>query len=304
MRTLSAQLQTAVALEANKPIELYEIYLDDVTLRYANYTADVTFNSELYTAIGIGRSNTRTDIKLSPDSVNVSIDNVNRYFSDLVESGTEFRGKQVKILKVFIDYLAAAANYVVMFDGLIDTIQIDQYQINLTVQSPLASLNTQCPRRNFSPLCHWRYGDSDCGITVETLNNVTIQSYISSDMSLICFMQNIANEDREDYWKSGYITIESSTDSITNQNAGISRKIGNVNIDGYSSKEWKNNKKIILYLTSNFPYAVRGFGITLATVKKGCDKTKTDCLANDNIYNFGGFLSIVDDFKFTTMVIE
>ncbi len=301
MRTLTAQLQTAVALEANKPIELFEIYLDDLTLRYVNYDADVTFDTELYTAIGVGRSNTRTDIKLSPDSVTINTDNINRYFSDLEATGTEFRGKQIIIKKVVVDYLAAA-NYVVIFDGVIDIIQIDQYQISMNVESPLASLNIQCPRRKFEPLCHWRYGDSDCTSTIDTLNILEIINVSTDSKRLICNREgNPLIETRVDYWKGGTITITGSLDDVTSHNSGISRKIKGI---ATSSLELANKQFLTLYIANRFPYKIISNMSTTATLRTGCDKTKENCITHNNMNNFGGFLSIVDDFKFTKMVIE
>jgi len=66
MREIPTSLFSAVAAEENKPLELYEVYLDTRTLYFAQAEDTVALGTQTYTAIGISRE-PRASLRLGVD---------------------------------------------------------------------------------------------------------------------------------------------------------------------------------------------------------------------------------------------
>lgn len=262
-KTLSPAVQTEILKEENTPIELYQIFLDEVTLYLAQWNKDIDFydengNPQTYTAAGVARTPTRRDTENQIDKVSVSLDNVTREMSAYV-ANTEIRGKTIKIIKVFQAEKTDAVvwfgmieqdltipgnsmldpeNYYIVFEGKMDSPTLDQNQLTVEVNSKLNQLNKKLPGRTFGPQCNWRkFGDPDtCGVVVPTkdgfLDNVSADQKIIYDSDIT---------EAVDYWKYGNITIGTETRIITGSGAGYVEveypflKVINAG-DGYSMK--------------------------------------------------------------------
>ena len=104
-RTLSGNVTAEKAKDSNRPIELYQVYLDEGPLYLAAHTEDIEFFDEdglptTYYAIGISRSPVKTNMDTKVDEVSVQLDNVNRLMSAYI-AHTEFVGRRLKVIKVF-----------------------------------------------------------------------------------------------------------------------------------------------------------------------------------------------------------
>lgn len=285
MRTIASGISTPVDAAANIPLELYEIYLDGTTLRFTDYSANVAFGGNTYTAWGIKRTGIKSTMDLSVNEVSVEVDNIDLTMSGYFTGNLyEWRGVNVKIKKVFADYLSNSANYILLFDGTIDEPEIDQRRLKFKVRSWIASLNVECPRRLYHGLCNWTFGGTECGIT-QVSKTGTINT-VSTTKSFILNMDWSITGMRYDYWNNGTlaITISGQTEK---------RKIKDSS-DNYTSD------LTTMDIYTPFRDLTPANGV-VAVITTGCDKTKTNCIVHDNILNHGGFLSVVDKWNISTV---
>ncbi len=68
-RDVPTGIQSVVGIEENKPIELYEMFLDTQTHLFAATPDNVTIGTSIYTAAGIRRSAIRTTMELEVDEL-------------------------------------------------------------------------------------------------------------------------------------------------------------------------------------------------------------------------------------------
>lgn len=291
---INETIKTQLLEKQNVPIELYELYLDDFTLRYANWNNDVEFptgSGNIYTAWTIRRGAIRLKIETGLDSVDVSFDNVDRTFSALViDSRYEFRKRNLKIKKVFETHLDDEDYAIVMFDGDMDSPKVDQNWFTITVKSKIASLNKECPRRKYLPMCQWVFGDVNCDPYIGTgiaVKKIYTGQIITGGGSALCIrLSEFPSPLSEDYFRTGYIKITSGKPVIEGGNNGISRQVQTSSVY-YVSPDWV---EVNLYHSFPNTYDMAGETFEIGT---NCDKTKQDCIAKDNIKNYGGFLFAV-----------
>ena len=285
-RTLSQDMIDQKNKDYNRPVELYQIFLDEETLYLAMYPYDIEFfdeegNPVTYHASALKRSPAETNIETKIDQCNVTIDNVTREMSAYI-ANTEFVNRRMRILKVFLDAMLGnaafeqevenvenagleyAENHVVVFDGVMDSPKITQHQMAVTVVSRLDKLDRKLPARTFQTSCPWVFGDESCGYNVPTstgnIDSIS-QDYLTINDSAITESSN--------YWKFGEIEIGKETRVITES--------GN----GYVKVEYP------------FPASVEAGDSYELTA--GCDKSKTGghgCDFWNNFDFYGGFLAI------------
>jgi len=295
MRELSQQAQDQKDKLYNRPIELYRVFLDQETLYFADYSQDIDFfdeqgNPVTYISFPIKRESINTEVDNKVDSVSVSIANANKEISSYI-AHTEFQGRKMQIIKVFLDAngtvinagiasrggfeqlvesiemagLNDPANENIIFEGYMDAPSVNQDAMSVNVVSTLDTLDKELPARNYTIHCGWKFGDaSTCGISVPSKTG-TIDS-ISSDYMTI----NIsAITEANNYWKYGNVTIGNENRRISESGTG--------------------------YLKVEYPFSnsvTDGDGYTL---KAGCDKSFDSghgCTFWSNTDYYGGFLSI------------
>jgi len=266
LRNLSVQFREEKDKDINRPIELYQVFLDDITLYLACYNEDIQFfnekgQPEIYYAIGIGRSPIRMNMDNRVDECTVGIDNVNKEMSAFI-ANTEFRGRRLRILKVMLDALNSPANAATLFDGKMDAPSIDEHSLRVKVRSQLDTLTIMAPRRYYQSSCNWRFGSPECGINLANLIKtgiVTSQASNGRDFVLS------GRSEPEDYYVGGVLTVDGKSQKIVESN-GSSVKLE------YSLPLGMEGK----------PYQIR----------QGCGKNKADCEKFSNFARYGGFLSV------------
>jgi len=266
-RPLSPNVAAEAKKEANRPVELYAIYLDEETLHLAAHDQNVQFFNEdgtptLYYASGIRRSSIRTNVESRVDECSVSIDNVTREMSAYM-AHHEFRGCRLKIVKVFLDHLGDFANHVIIFDGVMDAPVANQHAMTVSVTSRLDTLNVSVPRRHYQRLCNWKFGGPECGVN---LASVTVTGTVSG----------VSNQGRK-------LTLSGRFESAGYFEDGI------LTIDGLSRKVVASSGSTI-DVEYSFPEDVVGKPYTM---RRGCNKDyDTGCARFSNQARFGGFLSV------------
>lgn len=266
MRNLSVQFREEKDKDINRPIELYQVFLDDITLYLACYNEDVQFfnekdEPEIYYAIGISRSPIRMNMDNRVDECTVGIDNVNKEMSAFIAS-TEFRGRRLRILKVMLDALDSPENAAVLFDGRMDSPSIDEHSLRVKVRSQLDTLTITVPRRYYQSSCNWRFGSPECGIDLADLTKTgTVTSQADNGRDFVLS----GRDEPKDYYVGGVFTVD-----------GKSQKI--IESDGPSIK-----------LEYPLPLGMEGKSYQ---IRPGCGKSAEDCKKFSNFNRYGGFLCV------------
>ncbi|NLW48192.1 MAG: DUF2163 domain-containing protein [Firmicutes bacterium] len=163
--------------EQNRPIELYEVEVDDgLILRYAaNNTNDITFNGFVYEAASISRTDVEANMESKLEEVSITLPNVNREFSAYVANGGKINGYTCRVLTVMRDALDDPLNYAITFQGELDGAIINGKTFSFRVRSYNNSFNIKVPRRKYSPFCELDFKSEWCGYAgAETICDRTL----------------------------------------------------------------------------------------------------------------------------------
>lgn len=273
MRTVPAAVGSSAAKAANAPLELYEVYLDTGTLRYAQSDGHVAFQANTYTAVGIRRSPVKTSAEMSVDEVEIQVDNVDRAFSQRVIA-TDFIGRRLVVRKVFRDSLVNSGNQVVVFDGRMDAPAISQSALSVRVRSWLDALHHAVPRRLFSSACNYQHYDAWCTVSKTVGTNVVTGTAASSSTTSRVVAATLSGFADNHWGPIGTLVVE------TGSNAGLGREV----LSSYQGSNCANVRVA-------FPYAINSGDVF--TLTRGCRKTVEDCASKyANFANYGGFHTV------------
>ena len=269
-RPLSPDVAMEINKDENRPVELYAIYLDEETLYLAAHDQNVQFLDEegtptLYYASAIKRSAIRTNVESRVDECSVSLDNVTREMSAYM-AHNEFRGRRLRIIKVFLDHVNDFANHVIIFDGVMDAPSANQSMMTVAVTSRLDTLKVSVPRRIYQRLCGWKFGGTECGVDLSSVTVTGTTQAISTDGRTLTLS---GRSEVSGYYEDGALTID-----------GLSRKVVG-----------SNGSKIEV----EYSFPATGVGKPY-TLRRGCNKDyDTGCAKFNNKKRFGGFLSVPSD---------
>ena len=298
--TLSSEFLRRKAEPECKPVEIWDIHLGSTTAVDANTLFLVVSNQNVrfyafqdgtphvYIATGLGRSPIARHIDSKIDTVEISLENVDRTFSQYFLD-IDLRGKRIVIRKIFVDLVAKASesdgdNFAVLFDGIIDAPILNQSRLSGQLRNNFfQSLTFTVPRRSYQGLCNWRFGNSgDCAQhrTQDQLFDTKTAQTIDSVPSPVHFYDGARTESGSgDYWAPGIIQMTGGTSG----NIGLKRKIVQSTATGD------------LFLEANFPYSV--VPGDQYTIQRDCghtlDKDCRDRFLNNSEY--GGFISIPEN---------
>lgn len=282
-RDVNDNVTAEIIRAENRPIELYILFLRDFTLYLAANDTSINFFSwdtsaettsstpQVYTALAISRDDVNNHADNKVDSVRITVDNVNRAMTTYL-ADNDFRGRRIIILKVFADLLTDNANYVQVFDGLMDAFGVNEFSAIFTATTRLGNLDMQIPRRMYQASCNWVFGDEFCTYGVEA-NGVSGQTAGTGSSS--SRLVDINRVEVDDYWRFGTIQITSGV------NNGLKRRV--VTSSGTT-----------LGFDITFPSGL-SIGDTY-TLHRGCPKTHLWCSGLGNLANYGGFNTIPDLF--------
>lgn len=172
-RTLTANITTEKDLAANRPVELYEIEINDLTtLFFTDHNEDITFDSQLYTAFPISRSIIQYSADQKVSSVQVNASNVDLAFSAFI-AANDIRNKSISIKKVFLDKLADANDFVILFKGVMDSPSLTEEIISLICVDEIQAITSQLPKFMYTHTCGNIFKSTKCGyVGVGTLDQL------------------------------------------------------------------------------------------------------------------------------------
>lgn len=263
----------------NRPIELYQVFLDNETLRYAQSDVDVLFGGQTWWAMGVSRDEIRTSTELECDEVRVSVDNVNLAMADRIIA-TDFIGRRLVIYKVRRGDVSSG-QAMVIFDGRIDEPVLDQSKLIVTIRSWLDGMHVSVPRRIFSSICNYQLYDTWCTVQRTDTGGPPTQNVMSgwaigsSTAYTLVAPQLQGALEVDKYW-GAISTLWMQTGS----NAATAREV----ID-HSPTSMSVEVRI------PFPTAINSGDRFF--IERACTKTVADCCSKFNNYiNYGGYATI------------
>ena len=281
MQDLTTQYKDEAVKDANRPIELYDLYLgsqnscDTQTFYFCTDNKRVYFWNldgvlQYYQPIKVNRSSIPASNQLEIEAVSGEFDNVDRLWSNWLNT-VDLRGKRVVVRKVFLDLFNDQTHAKVMFDGIINAVsELTELSVKLECKSKLKSLSLETGRLQ-QLYCNYIFGDEFCQLDVSTtrLNGQTIDTG-STTAAVI----DAARVEADDWWNDGIVQF------MSGGNQGLKRKV----VDFISAQ----HKLILDYALPQAP-AVGD----LYTIERGCDKSFDVCRNRfNNQANFGGFKNI------------
>jgi uncharacterized phage protein (TIGR02218 family) len=257
---------------ANRPLEIYQVFLDAETLRLAQSDVDVAFGGQTWTALGISRGEIRTSSELECDEVHVSLDNVNLAMADRIIA-TDFIGRRMVIYKVRRGDISSG-QAMVLFDGRIDEPVLDQSKLVVALRSWLDGMHVAVPRRIFSSVCNYQLYDPWCTVSRQIDVNVGTGMAIGSSTNYTLVSEYL-NDHADAYWGPiGTLWMQ------TGSNMGNAREV-----IAHSQSSMSVEVRI------PFPFAINSGDLFM--IERACMKTVANCCSKyGNYLNYGGFPTI------------
>lgn len=307
-RTLSEEFLIRKSKKTSSPIEIWDVHLgatdvvDSNTLFFVVTNQNIKFfafadgSQRVYSGLGIARGPITRSIDSKIDTLEISLENVDRTFSQYFLD-IDLRGKRIVIRKIFADLLSSASgtggdNFVVLFDGILDTPFLSQSRLRTQVRNNFFnSLSFNLPRRLYQGLCNWKFGSSgDCAQhrTQDQLFDTKTDQTIDTTPSQIHLKDAARNEGGSgDHWAPGIIEMTGGTPG----NIGLKRRV----VQSTASSGDGIGPSGDLFLEANFPNVV--VAGDEYTIQRDCGHTlDKDC--RDRFLNnseFGGFITIPEN---------
>lgn len=278
MRTLSAAFRANASGDANQPLELYDMYLDNEVVHFVNYDKNISYFdidgvAQTYTALPISRQEYERSLENPINSVVIGIANIDKSISAYL-AANDFRGRRLVIRKVFADALSSADDNAVIFDGVMDTPAASEESVQVNAVDRIGTLFKEVPRRWYQLLCNWKFGDAFCSQGKTSGDMYGTARYSCSTGSSTKIIKSATLVQVNNYWIDGDIQITSGQSAIKK------RKV-------VSSSQSENSVNLDFAL----PYAPV-VGDTF-TIRRTCDKTHFRCSGDfSNDLNWGGFDSV------------
>lgn len=278
MKVLTPAFSAEASGDSNRPLELYDLYLDNTTLRVVNYSRNITYFdpegvSRTYTAIPVSREVYERTVDNQVNSIVLGIANVDRSMSAYLATH-EFRGRRLIIRKVFSNLLTSSGDSTIIFDGVMDSPAASEASLQINAVDRIGSLNREAPRRWYQLLCNHKFGDEWCFQGKASGDMYATGNYICTSGCTISVLKSPSLTQAANYWIDGEVQITSGNSALKR------RKIVSSSLTGTS-----------VNLNISLPFAPAS-GDTF-TIRRGCDKTHFRCSGDfNNDLNFGGFDTI------------
>lgn len=273
MRTLSANMQTAVALETTYLVTCWQITrTDGVNFFFTSHVEDLIIDGVTYlAATGMSASAIASGSDMSVDNLEVT----GALTSDSITDADLISGKwDYASIQIFqVDYTALANGRIILRTGTIGAVSSGRnyYKAELRgMMQPFAEYFG----RNVTPSCDTDLGSARCTVNLAPLTAaIRATTYINQISVTMVGLSALGHP-------SGYFTGGLMT-CLTGTNAGLSREIKSDNV----------TTNIVTFQEA-WPYLITAniFTGDIFSVAPGCDKTIATCLAKfNNVINFQGF---------------
>lgn len=271
MKSPAASVTTEIAKSSVRSVIALTLYLDAAdggTTRYVNQGEDLTYDGNLYQAVGFEIDEVKTESSLQVASMVIRVNDVEKsLLASVLTSFVELRGRTAEVVRIYPDI----SSHVVLFKGPIDKYRSSETLFELIVKSSVASLRQRGPRGSLDPSCRWTLGGDECSVDMTSADNKYVGTATAGSTTEVT--DTSTTNDFSDYWSGGRILMTSGL------NNGKQRVVSSYAVGG------------VISLEIEFPFAVQ-IGDTFE-LYRGCDRTIKQCGGKfDNRENFGGFPSL------------
>jgi len=185
-KTVQSDVKTEFQKEANEPVFLIIIELDDTTLYFTDYSEDLNFptsGGHTYSSWGFDFSQIKTTLSLEQDRMQFRFDNTDLVFSTTYVKNNKFQGRRLTLYKVPANKLAVADNAVVLFSGDMGAPKSadgpNESNTMLMVISDFGKLRASFPGRDYSGPCRRKFDGVKCRGTEIITNPGFEGTYVS-----------------------------------------------------------------------------------------------------------------------------
>lgn len=258
MLNLPVKLQEIKESNAVFLIELYEIYLPTMTLRYASCDTDITFAGNVYTAAPIQRDAVKSTADSKVDNTKLTVSDFDSSFTLALLTGYNFLGCRCVIFQVpYPDALADASLVYPVFWGDLDSpvLTTKTATFEVDVVAPTTYLENA---RTMQLPCNSQFADGESCMAAIDLRNGTVQG------GSTVYDVYIQYSTTENHWQFGIITVGYETRLI------VSSEGAKVTVD--------------------YPFSMVPTGDY--TIQCGCDKSHDTCGLHGQQENYSGMLGI------------
>jgi uncharacterized phage protein (TIGR02218 family) len=160
--------------------EFYRIQIGTTVYRYTTYRSPLTFLSNTYTPATIKRG----DISYDTDFKSTEL-TVTAALSDPFSIYIANQPSEPARIKIYRALQSDTSDYVILFNGTVKNVSIENHQVNATCTSRNRYLEKKIPRIIYQSFCNHDVFDNDCGLngnlwkvagTVNTVSGSTIQA--------------------------------------------------------------------------------------------------------------------------------
>jgi len=268
-RDIPSGLVTIITSAENSPVEIYELFLDQGTQRFAVSPDNIIFDGDTYTALLVRRTPIKTHTTEQVDQLSVGLDDVSLTLGPIL-TAQDFRGRRCRLRKVFRESLADPTHFVTLFDGFMDQPSISDSTFTIRIQSRLDLVNREYPGRVFATQCNYRHYDTACTVDPLTGGNTQTGLVVAAGSTKNRIIAT-AFTDVDDFWNIGRILFTSGL----NINKG--RQITDYDLAG-------------TFIDIRIPFDNPIVVSDVFEVRRGCDRSVTDCVNKyNNFVNYGGF---------------
>lgn len=267
-RTLSAALAARLASSAHSRATMLRIDLvDGASIGITDHDRDIVFDLgdgalSYDSGTGILPSDVELSASLEADSFEVT--------GPLGDSGPVTRAgilggrfNRARCRLFQVDWAEPSSGAAAILAGNVAQARVEGGRFVIEIVGDAALLD-QAVGRLITSSCAWDYGDSNCGDTPTSVTGTVLGA-----SSAMLMQVSFAGAYADNFFNLGTVT------GLTGANAGVVREIF----------DWAADGSIELF--EPLP-TVPEPGDTF-TVRNGCGKTRTHCMAHANIVNFGGF---------------
>ena len=167
-KNLTANQNTEVAKTTLKTRTLVTINLDTGPIRVLAHDSigNIVINSNTYYARMVQMSDIQTSLDGTTDSMVISVSDIFQEFAGIVSNnGDVLTNKECKVEEVIFngDTSSILDNPVLLFDGVINKVQLTAKSFVFTVERILNNYSSLSPNMIYDVNCQWRFKDSRCG---------------------------------------------------------------------------------------------------------------------------------------------
>lgn len=167
MRVLPAIILRELAKASQRQRHFLRIAVStSKVLRFTDAGVDIFFNGKWYTARGFEYNEITKSFEAAPDSTTLSLDNVDGYWSTLVQS-VDLRGSETVLFRVWLDAnldvigASSESDLTAVLWGVWDKTSLDQSKATVEVLDE--SIKSKRSRlRKHSPNCRWIFKGTEC----------------------------------------------------------------------------------------------------------------------------------------------